>query len=307
MSRLSRADFLKFAVAAGSALFLPPLENALAAMGKMQTKPIPKTGEELPVIGLGTWQTFDIGGDPGARAQREEVLRLLFEAGGSMIDSSPMYGRSESVVGDLLHGMQARDKAFLATKVWIWGEEAGVKQMNESFRRFRADVVDLMQIHNLVDWKTQLRTIRKWKDDGRLRYIGVTHYTTSAFDELAAVLRSEPVDFVQLPYSIGVRDAEAELLPLAADQGVAVLVNRPLEGGDLIQRGNEKRPGIATELGIKSWGELFLKYVLAHPAVTCAIPGTANPRHMADNLAAGTGPALDAAAQAALRSFKQSD
>jgi len=268
---------------------------------RMQTRPIPKTGEALPVIGLGTWQTFDIGNNAAARAERTEVLRTLFDAGASMIDSSPMYGRSEGVVGDLLYAMQAHDQAFLATKVWIRGERAGIDQMNESFRRFRTDAIDLMQIHNLVDWRTQLRTIRAWKDAGRFRYIGITHYTTSAFDELAAVMRTEEIDFVQLPYSIAVREAERELLPLAADRGIAVIVNRPFEGGGLFrQRRNAPLPAQMREHGIESWGQLFLAYVLAEPAVTCVIPGTANPSHLADNLTAGRGPLPDARIRAEL-------
>jgi len=275
---------------------------------KMQTRPIPSTGEAMPVIGLGTWQTFDIGSGASARAERVDVLRTLFEAGGTMIDSSPMYGRAEGVVGDLLAQMGAHDRAFLATKVWTRGEGAGVRQMNESFRRFRTDVIDLMQIHNLVDWRTQLRTIRAWKNEGRLRYIGITHYTEHAFDELAEVMRSEPLDFVQLPYSIAVREAEHELLPLAADKGVAVIVNRPFEGGGLFRRRNRAPlPAVASELGIKSWGQLFLKYVLGHPAVTCVIPGTSNPGHVADNLAAGVGPLPDAEMQARLMEAMSGD
>lgn len=261
----------------------------------IQTRPIPKTGEALPVIGLGTWQTFDIGADRRARAEREAVLQTLFAGGGSMIDSSPMYGRSEGVAGDLLARMQAHDRAFLATKVWTRGERAGIAQMNESFRRFRTDVIDLMQIHNLVDWRTHLRTIREWREAGRFRYIGITHYTEAAFDELAAVMRSEPVDFVQLPYSIALRAAERELLPLAADKGIAVIVNRPFEGGGLFRRRRHERlPDVAAALGIESWSALFLKFVLAEPAVACVIPGTADPHHMAENLAAGRGPLPDA-------------
>lgn len=267
----------------------------------MQTRPIPSTGEAMPVIGLGTWRTFDIGNSASARAERVDVLQTLFDAGGTMIDSSPMYGRAEGVVGDLLAQMDAHNRSFLATKVWIRGEGAGVDQMNESFRRFRTEVVDLMQIHNLVDWRTQLHTVRAWKAEGRLRYIGITHYTEHAFDELVQVMRSEPLDFVQLPYSIAVRDAERELLPLAAEKGVAVIVNRPFEGGGLFRaRRREPLPGIAAELGIGSWGQLFLKYVLGHPAVTCVIPGTSNPDHMADDVAAGSGPMPDTAMQARL-------
>lgn len=262
----------------------------MAALEKVRTRSIPKTAEQLPIVGLGTWQGFDVGKDAAARAEREEVLRLMFDAGASLIDSSPMYGSAEGVVGDLLQKMKARDKAFLATKVWTWGEEAGIRQMDESFRRFQAEVIDLMQIHNLVDWRTHLRTLRAWKEDGRIRYIGITHYTEAALAELAAIIRTEPIDFVQLPYSIGMRDAEDELLPLAQEKGVAVIVNRPFEGGSLFQeRRREALPPWAGELGIESWAQLFLKFVLAHPAVTCVIPGTGKPAHMADNLNAGRG------------------
>jgi aryl-alcohol dehydrogenase-like predicted oxidoreductase len=261
---------------------------------QMQTRPIPKTGEALPVIGLGTWQSFDVGRDAAARSARMSVLQALFDSGASVIDSSPMYGRSEGVVGDLLDAMHARDRAFLATKVWIRGERAGIDQMNESFRLFRTDVIDLMQIHNLVDWRTQLRTIRAWQDAGRFRYVGITHYTAGAFDELAAVMRTEAIDFVQLPYSIALREAERTLLPLAADRGIAVIVNRPFEGGGLF--GHLRQAPLPAQIratGIESWAQLFLAYVLAEPAVTCVIPGTANPSHLADNLAAGSGPTLD--------------
>jgi aryl-alcohol dehydrogenase-like predicted oxidoreductase len=308
--RLSRAEFLGLGAAAAGAVLLGPLIGSvgrtMAATEKIRTRPIPKTGEQLPAIGLGTWQAFDIGKDPAGRAQRQEVLRLLFDAGASMIDSSPMYGRSEGVVGDLLETMKARDKAFLATKVWTWGEEAGQRQMNESFRRFRTNVIDLMQVHNLVDWKTHLRTLRVWKKDGRIRYIGITHYTETAFADLANVIRSEPLDFVQLPYSIGMREAERELLPLAQDKGVAVIVNRPFEGGSLFrERRPEALPEWAPELGIESWAQFFLKFVLSHPAVTCVIPGTAKPEHMADNLNAGRGPEPDAKMRERLLSAAQ--
>jgi aryl-alcohol dehydrogenase-like predicted oxidoreductase len=262
----------------------------------MLTRPIPKTQEQLPVIGLGTWQAFDIGADRAALDQRKEVLRILFEAGGSVIDSSPMYGRAEAVVGTLLTEMKARDKAFLATKVWTSGEAAGAAQMSASFANMQADTIDLMQIHNLVDWRTHLKTLRAWKEKGRFRYIGITHYTSSALDDLAAVIRAEPIDFVQLAYSIDVRAAETRLLPLAAERGVGVLVNRPFSTGGLFGRVRGKAlPEWAVELDCASWGQFFLKFILGHPAVTCAIPGTARPEHMRDNLRAGDGRLPDAA------------
>jgi diketogulonate reductase-like aldo/keto reductase len=212
-----------------------------------------------------------------------------------------MYGRSEGVVGYLVAKMGEREQAFLATKVWTRGEDAGIRQMDESYRRFRTGIVDLMQIHNLVDWKTHLRTLLRWKADGRVRYIGVTHYTEAALQELAEVVRSELIDFVQLPYSIGMRGAERTLLPLARDKGVAVIVNLPFEGGGLFRRRRrEALPGWAADAGIGSWAQLFLKYVLSHPAVTCVIPGTSKAKHMADNLNAGRGEAADEKMRAAM-------
>ena len=199
----------------------------------MLTRPIPSTNEPLPVVGLGTWQTFDVGPDRAALDQRKEVLRILFEAGGRVINSSPMYGRAEEVVGMLLSDMQAHGKAFLATKVWTSGEAAGVKQMQASAAKMRAPTIDLMQIHNLVDWRVHLRTLRAWKAQKKFRYIGITHYTDPALDELAAVIRAERIDFVQFGYSIASRAAEARLLPLCAERGVAVIVNQPFDSGAL--------------------------------------------------------------------------
>jgi aryl-alcohol dehydrogenase-like predicted oxidoreductase len=261
----------------------------------MLTRPIPKTGEPVPVIGVGTWPAFDVGRNPKARARLAEVLRLLFDAGGSVIDSSPMYGRAEGVVGDLLAEMGMHDRAFLATKVWTAGRDAGIAEMEDSFRRFRADHIELMQVHNLVDWRTQLKTIQAWKDQGRFRYIGITHYTAAAHDDLADVLEAEDIDFVQMPYSIRDRAAERRLLPVAEARGVGVIPNKPLGGAGLLRavRGRAL-PGWAGELGIESWAQFFLKFLLAHPAVTCIIPGTGNPAHMADALAAGSGPLPDA-------------
>jgi diketogulonate reductase-like aldo/keto reductase len=224
------------------------------------------------------------------------VLRTLFAAGGSVIDSSPMYGAAEGVVGDLLSEMAAQDKAFVATKVWTRGRSEGIAQMERSFSLLQRAKIELMQIHNLVDWRTQLATLRAWKAEGRVRYIGLTHYTESAFGELEAALRAEPVDFVQLNYALDDRAAEARLLPLASERGVAVLVNQPFGGGGLLRQLLPRPlPDWAGEIGCVSWAQLLLKFVLAHPAVTCAIPGTGKPEHMTDNLGAGLGNYPDAA------------
>ena len=261
----------------------------------MRTRPIPTTGEAMPVIGLGTWQTFDVGDDSAARQRLRQVLQLLLDAGGRMIDSSPMYGRAESVTGDLLAAMGARPKAFLATKVWTTGRERGIEQMRRSAELLRTNVIDLMQIHNLVDWPTHLPTLRQMKADGRIRYIGVTHYTPGALADLARLLESEPdIDFVQLGYSIASRDAESRLLPVAEARRVAVIVNQPFEEGALFRRVRGRAlPAWATDIGCTSWAQFFLKYILGHKAVTCVIPATSDPTHMADNLAAGFGPLPD--------------
>jgi len=257
----------------------------------MLTRPIPSTGEAIPVIGLGTWRAFDVRADPAAREPLREVLRLLLDAGGRMIDSSPMYGRAEVVAGDLLAELAVRPRAFLATKVWTTGRERGIEQMARSARLLRSEIIDLMQIHNLVDWRTHLTTLRRMKEAGQVRYIGITHYTTGALPELADILAGEPdVDFVQLGYSLAMRAPETELLPVAAARGVAVIANQPLERGDLFRRMRGRPlPDWAQEFDCVSWAQLFLKYVLAEPAVTCVIPATGNPEHMKDNLAAGFG------------------
>ena len=251
---------------------------------------IPSSGERVPAIGLGTWRTFDVGASRAEREPLEEVLGRFVALGGRVVDSSPMYGTAESVVGDLGAGLAIADKLFLATKVWTSGREAGVAQMETSLRRLRARRLDLMQIHNLLDWRTHLATLRAWKEAGRIRYLGVTHYTSSAYDELERVLRGEPLDFVQVNYSLGEREAERRILPVARERGVAVLVNRPFSEGGLFQRVRGRAlPDWAAELGCASWAQFFLKWILAHPAVTCAIPGTSRPEHLVDNMAAGRG------------------
>ncbi len=262
----------------------------------MLTRPIPKSQEPLPVVGVGTWQAFDIGSERAGLDQRKQVLRVLFDAGGRVIDSSPMYGRAEQVVGTLLTEMKAADKSFLATKVWTSGEAADIKQINASFAKMQAPVIDRMQIHNLVDWRTQRQNLRAWKEKKRFRYIGITHYTNSALEDLAAIIRAEAIDFVQLAYSIDVREAEARLLPLAAERGVAVLVNQPFSTGDLFRQVRGKAlPEWVGEFDCATWGQFFLKFILGHAAVTCVIPGTAKPEHMRDNIGAGLGQLPDKA------------
>ncbi len=256
----------------------------------MRKRPIPSTGALLPVIGCGTWRTFDVGTSEAERAPLAEVLSILFEAGGSIIDSSPMYGPAEAVVGDLLAASGARNKAFLATKVWTSGRDEGVAQMRELLANFRTDHIELFQVHNLLDWRTQLATLRAWKSEGRISYLGITHYTPSAYDQLEAVMRKEPLDFVQLNYAMNDRAAEKTLLPLAADKGIAVLVNQPFGGGGLLRSLlGRPVPDWAPEIGCQSWAQILLKFVLSHPAVTCAIPGTGRPEHMRDNIQAGSG------------------
>lgn len=262
----------------------------------MHRRKIPSTGEDLPVIGCGTWQTFDVGSSAAERAPLAEVLRVLFEAGGSAIDSSPMYGRAEGAVGDLLAVSASRDKAFLATKVWTSGRQAGIEQMQRSIRLLRTDRIDLMQIHNLVDWQTHLPTLQAWKKEGRVRLIGVTHYTESAHDAVLAALQRARFDFLQIDYAIDDRHAEQRLLPYARDNGIAVMINQPFGGGGLLRRLSRRPlPAWAGEIGCTSWAQILLKFVLSHPAVTCVIPGTRKPEHMHDNAQAGLGVYPDAA------------
>ena len=297
---MSRARFLRLAAASAAGLVIgaparaTPARAAPAvagsAPGPLHTRPIPATGEPLPVIGCGTYIGFDVARDSAQYQRLPGVLQALFGAGGSVIDSSPMYGRAEAVTGELLAAAGSHGKAFVATKVWTRGREEGIRQMEESLRRLQLERLDLMQVHNLVDWQTQLATLRDWKAAGRVRYLGVTHYTAGAYDTLEAVMRAEPLDFLQINYSLDEREAERRILPLAAERGMAVLINRPFGGGGLLRRLRERPlPPWAAEIGATSWAQLLLKFVLAHPAVTCAIPGTSRPEHMADNARAGIG------------------
>jgi diketogulonate reductase-like aldo/keto reductase len=290
---LKRSTFL--ALGGASLAAAMPIAPSRAE-SRMHQRKIPSSGEMLPVVGCGTWRTFDVGASPQERAPLSEVLRILFDAGGSVIDSSPMYGAAEGVVGDLLAAAGSRNKAFIATKVWTSGRDSGIAQMERSMRLLRSDRIDLMQIHNLVDWRTHLPTLRAWKVQGKIRYLGITHYTQSAHAELEAVLRAEPWDFMQVDYSLDDRAVESRLLPLVQERGVAVIVNQPFGGGGLLRRlSGRKLPQWAGEIGCTSWAQILLKFVLAHPAVTCVIPGTGKPEHMKDNVQAGLGAYPDSA------------
>ena len=300
---MNRRGFLRGL--AGAAL-ASALGNGVAmAETAMITRPIPSTGEAMPVVGLGTWPVFDVGTDEAARRPLREVVKALVDAGGRMIDTSPMYGRSEGVVGDIVAGLGVRDKVFLATKVWISGRDQGIAQMARSASLMKSPVIDLMQIHNLVDWRTQLATIRAMKANGKLRYIGITHYTTGSLAELARILETEKgIDFVQLGYSLATREAETRLLPVAAQHGVAVIVNQPFERGDLFRAVRGKAlPDWAAEFDCTSWAQLFLKYLLGDPAITVVIPATNKADHMQDNLKAGFGRLPDPKQREQIRRF----
>jgi aryl-alcohol dehydrogenase-like predicted oxidoreductase len=254
----------------------------------MMTRGIPSSDEKLPVIGLGTYSVFDV--DAGGESALEPVLSEFVKLGGRVVDSSPMYGRAEQVVGDLSAKLKLRDSLFLATKVWTRGKEAGVESMERSLARMQTKRMDLMQVHNLLDLQTHLATLRAWKEEGRVRYIGITHYNSSAYLELERLLQKERFDFIQINYSLGEREAEQRILPLARDRGVAVLINRPFGGGDLFQRlRGAPLPAFAREVDCTSWARLMLKWIVAHPAVTCVIPATNKLDHLRDNMRAGSG------------------
>ena len=272
---------------------------ATGSPGPMLMRRIPSTGESLPAIGLGTSGPFEVGGDKQARAPLREVLQSFFGAGASLIDTSPMYSTAEAVLGDLFTSEQ-QARAFIATKVWTPGsgsaaEQKGVEQMQRSMALLKRKRIELMQVHNLVDLDAHLRTLRRWKVEGRIKYIGVTHYTTSSYPDLISIIEREKLDFVQFNYSVATREAEKKLLPLCADRGVAVLINRAFEDGNLFSKVRDKPvPPWAAEFGARSWAQVFLKFVLANPAVTCVIPATGKVRNLQDNLAAGIGPLPDA-------------
>jgi aryl-alcohol dehydrogenase-like predicted oxidoreductase len=272
----------------------------------MSKRPIPHSGESLPVVGLGTWQTFDVPPDAPERAELKKVLRGLVEHGGSVVDSSPMYGQAERVVGDLTSELGLRDQLFLATKVWTSGRDAGIRQMEQSFRLLRTKRMDLMQIHNLLDVDTHTKTLREWKAAGRVRYIGVTHYHAGAYRDLEHLVKTKQYDFAQFNYSMAEREAENTLLPTCADSGTAVIINRPFAEASLFNRVKGKSlPPWAADFDCTSWGQFFLKWILGHPAVTCVIPATRRPAHLEDNVQAGVGRLPDAATRRRMLEYLQ--
>ena len=251
-------------------------------------------GERLPVIGMGTWNTFDVDAS-AAREPLLEVAREFYAAGARVLDTSPMYGAAEAVCGDLMQRLEGRARTFVATKVWIRGREAGRAQIRRSLQLLQTQRLDLLQIHNLLDWREHLLTLRELQDAGTVRFIGITHYTDAAHADLEAVLRAEPFDFVQLNYSLATRGAEARLLPFCQERGIGVLINRPFEEGQLLRRlRGRPLPTYAAELGCTDWAQLCLKFIIAHPAVSCVIPASSAVAHMRSNLQAGSGPLPDA-------------
>jgi diketogulonate reductase-like aldo/keto reductase len=288
ISRVNRRDFIETAAAWSVLPFLRTEQS-------VTTKAVPSTGELIPVIGMGTWLTFDVGRSSDERARLRTVLQTFFDRGGRLIDSSPMYGRSEGVIGDLLPQVRPQPSLIAASKVWIYGKRLGVVQIEDSRKEWRIPKFDLLQVHNLLDWEAHLETLREMKANGRLRYIGVTTSHGRRHDELERIMAREKLDFVQFTYNFADRSVEQRLLPLARERGIAVIINRPLDGGDLFNRVRGKPlPPWAGEIGVNNWAQYFLKFVVSHPAVTVAIPATSQPSHMVENMGAAAGVMPDA-------------
>ncbi len=291
---LNRRDF----IALSSLSFLPDISAASELDQSMLKRIIPSSGEEIPVIGLGTSRVFDIVPSQNEINIRREILDIFYENGGRLIDTSPMYGMSEEIIGISAEDYIQKNRFFLATKVWTEGKENGLRQIEESFQKMKANKISLIQVHNLLDWKTQIKTLRSLKDEGRIDYIGITHYKSNAFDEMIKIMEAERIDFAQFNYSLGERDAEQRILPFCKDNGIATLINRPFMRGRLFKEAEKKRlPSWVSDYGIDSWGQLFLKYIIADDAVTNVIPATSKSKNMLDNSKAGMGEMLDAAAK----------
>jgi len=287
--RLSRRTLLKSGVT--SAITLNLLPGLLAAVESAPVKKIiPSTGENISALGMGSYITFDEGDDPDMLEQLAGVLQLFFDNNGQLIDSSPMYGNAETVLGKLLQKVNHRNQLFTATKVWIRGRDEGIRQMNDSIQKMGTAVMDLMQIHNLVDWQVHMQTLQEWKEQGKIRYLGITTSGGRDHDAFEQIMRTESIDFVQFTYNIENRLAEQRILPIAGDKGIATLINVPFGRGRLFDRvAGKSLPDWASDFDCTSWAQFFLKYIVSHPDVTCVIPATSNPRHMADNMLAGYG------------------
>jgi diketogulonate reductase-like aldo/keto reductase len=293
-NRLRRRRLMQALIGCAAVALAGP--RAVTAAPQSIRKPIPSSGELLPVIGMGSWLTFDVGDNVRARAVRTQVLQAFFDHGGALIDSSPMYGSSQEVIGHALAQVSNKSALFAATKVWILGKGFGIRQMEDARRLWGVPRFDLMQVHNLLDWETHLETLKVWKAEGRVRYIGVTTSHGRRHDEMEQVMKSEPLDFVQFTYNILDREAESRLLPLAAERGIAVIVNRPFQRGSLFSRlRGQPLPPWAAEFDCANWAQYLLKFVVSHPAVTCAIPATSRVDHMVENMGAGSGRLPDAA------------
>ena len=300
---IDRRTAVTLMAAAAAAAIAPPGMTAVAP-GTIATRKVPGSGEAIPVIGMGSSNTFDVGTAAEERAPLGEVLRGLVAGGGTVIDTSPMYGRAETVIGDLVHELGLRSRLWFATKVWTRGRAAGAAQIEQSYTRLRTTKLELLQIHNLLDWREHVPTIRALQESGKLRYSGITHYRADAHAELERVLGAERFDWLQVNYSLAEPEAAARLLPFCRDKGIAVMVNRPFADGALFDRVRGKPlPTWAAELGCASWGQFFLRWAASHPAVTCVIPATSKPRHMADNTAAGKAPLPDEAQRKRMTEF----
>jgi diketogulonate reductase-like aldo/keto reductase len=294
-SEVKRRIFLKQLAGLGGVIFLKP-GATIAAERSAITKAIPSTGERLPVIGMGSWITFDVGSNSYERAVRAKVMQAFFDNGGALVDSSPMYGSSEEVIGEGLKAIKHKDKLFAATKVWILGKKSGVRQMEDSQKLWGVTRFDLMQIHNMLDWETHWETLREWKAAGRVRYVGITTSHGRRHGDVEKAMAKTPFDFVQFTYNLEDREVEQRLLPLAQERGMAVLINRPFDGGSLFRRvrGKPLPPWIA-EFDCTNWAQYFLKFIVSHAAVTCAIPATSRVDHMIENMGANFGRLPDAA------------
>lgn len=301
---VTRREAAKVISGTAAAIVFPNSAWAKGESSTMLTRTIPSSGERLPVIGLGTWRAFDVHLTSDTRKQLEDVLSLFVNLGGRVIDSSPMYGRAEEVIGDLTSALGIREKLFLATKVWTRGKQSGIQSIEHSMALLRTNRIELMQVHNLVDVNTQLATLREWKQQGRIRYIGITHYESGAFSEIEKLMRDENFDFLQINYSLMEPEAEQRVLPLAQERGIAVIANRPFGAGDLFGKVRSKPlPEWAAEFDCRSWAQFFLKWIVANPAIACAIPATDKPSHLQDNMHGGVGRLPDAAMRRRMAEF----